>query len=152
LSIIENEATELEDTSTSLLGKTVLLAEDEPELLHIMADVLGEFGLHVLSARNGNEALVIQDAFEGPIDFLLTDMVMPELGGLKLAELMKDIRPETAIVFMSGYPVRGDQAEVVLPEDAIFLAKPVVPENLRQVLESISLGKGSGKKLAAHWQ
>jgi two-component system cell cycle sensor histidine kinase/response regulator CckA len=148
----ENKEKESEDNSTSLLGKTVLLAEDEPELLHIMADVLGEFGLHVLSARNGNEALVIQDSFEGPIDFLLTDMVMPELGGLKLAELMKDIRPETAIVFMSGYPVRGDQAEVVLPEDAIFLAKPVAPENLRQVLESISLGKGSGKKLAPHWQ
>jgi two-component system cell cycle sensor histidine kinase/response regulator CckA len=80
----ENKEKESEDNSTSLLGKTVLLAEDEPELLHIMADVLGEFGLHVLSARNGNEALVIQDSFEGPIDFLLTDMVMPELGGLKL--------------------------------------------------------------------
>lgn len=140
------------DNIVSLQGKTVLLAEDEPELLYIMADILGEFGLHVLTAKNGNEALVIQDSFEGPIDFLLTDMVMPELGGLKLAELMKDIRPETAIVFMSGYPVRGDQAEVVLPEDAIFLAKPVVPENLRQVLETISLGKGSGKELAAHWQ
>lgn len=148
----ENDLMRPDENSVSLHGKTVLLAEDEPELLHIMADTLGEFGLHVLAARNGNEALVIQDAFEGPIDFLLTDMVMPELGGLKLAELIKEIRPETAIVFMSGYPVRGDQAEVVLPEDAIFLAKPIVPENLKQVLETISLGKGSGKKLAAHWK
>ncbi len=134
-----------------LAGKTILVAEDEVDLLKIMESTLRDYGLHVLTASNGNEALEVQDEYDGKIDFLLTDMVMPELGGLKLAELMHDVRPETRIVFMSGYPVRGEIADVELSSEAIFLAKPVNPDFLGNVLEQISTGQ-SVKYDATMWQ
>lgn len=136
----------------SIAGKTILLAEDEPDLLEIMKVTLEEFDMNVMTAQNGNEALRIQDEYEGEIDFLLTDMVMPELGGLHLAELVKQVRPEINVLFMSGYPVRGEIAKVDLPEEAIFMAKPVKPEFLRTVLEQVSQGQSVSKENATTWQ
>lgn len=124
-------------TAMSLKQKTILVAEDEEDLLNIMETTLNELDMNVLKARNGNEALIIQDEFEGKIDFLLTDMVMPELGGLRLASLIKEVRPETNILFMSGYPVRGEIAQIDLPEDAFFMEKPVKYDVLKNALENI---------------
>lgn len=149
--IVSADAVEPSD-KTGLMGKTILVAEDEQDLLVIMEATLTDMGMKVLKACNGNDALVIQDEFEGKIDFLLTDMVMPDVGGLKLAELMKEVRPETHIVFMSGYPVRGEIANVNLPSDAIFMAKPVKPDFLKNVLEQISLGQPVEMADAAMWQ
>ena len=129
-------------SGSRIAGKTILIAEDEPDLLNIMELTLKDLDMKVLKARNGSEALVIQDEYEDKIDFLLTDMVMPELGGLQLAELMKEVRPETNIVFMSGYPVRGEIANVNLPIGAVFLAKPIKPDFLRDVLEEVAAGFG----------
>ena len=136
----------------SLSGKTILVAEDEEDLLAIIKSTLQDFGLHVLSARNGQEALVIQDEFEGKIDFLLTDMVMPQLDGLKLAHLMKEVRPDTSILFMSGYPMKGGHGDIELPSDVIFMAKPVQPDFLRNVLEQISAGEKINQSDALIWQ
>ncbi len=124
-----------------LKGKTVVLAEDEPDLLEIMKETLEGLGMVVLKAANGNEALEVQDGYDGEIDFLLTDMVMPKLDGLKLAELFHEVRPETHVVFMSGYPVRGEISNIDLPEDAVFLAKPIMQENLKKVMEQVAQGK-----------
>lgn len=133
-------------------GKTILIAEDEPDLLEIMSQTLKGFDMKVLTARNGNEALVVQDEYEDKIDFLLTDMVMPELGGLKLAELMKEVRPETHIVFMSGYPVRGEIASVELPQEAVFMAKPIKSDYLRSVLEQVANGQSIDNIKATLWR
>lgn len=135
-----------------LRGRTVLVAEDETDLLNIMEATLGEFEMKVLKAKDGNEALQIQDEYEGKIDFLLTDMVMPELGGLKLAELMREVRPETQILFMSGYPVRGEISDIDLPEEAMFMAKPVQPDFLKSVLEQMVSGHSVDKASATLWQ
>jgi DNA-binding NtrC family response regulator len=133
-------------------GKTILIAEDEPDLLEIMSETLKEFSMNVLTAKNGNEALVVQDEYQDKIDFLLTDMVMPEMGGLKLAELIKEVRPETHVVFMSGYPVRGEIASVNLPKDAVFMAKPVKPDYLRNVLKQVANGGLDAKTDATIWK
>lgn len=134
----------------SLAGRTILLVEDEVDLLEIMEHTLEDFGLTVLKATNGNEALGIQDEYEGEIDFLLTDMVMPQCGGVKLSELMGEVRPNTSVVFMSGYPVKGDVASVALPDNAIFLAKPVKTDDLRNILEQLSSGVDA-KVASAVW-
>jgi signal transduction histidine kinase/CheY-like chemotaxis protein len=128
-SIIELNVEKNADTS-GLKGKTILVAEDEADLLEIMEITLTELEMNVLSAKNGNEALAIQDEYDGKIDFLLTDMVMPKLGGLKLAELIKEVRPDIHVLYMSGYPVRGEISNFSLPEDSIFMAKPVKPDLL----------------------
>lgn len=139
--VAENNAGEKSSAEESLQGKTVVLAEDEPDLLEIMKQTLESFGMQVLKAANGNEALEIQDEYDGQIDFLLTDMVMPELGGLELADLFHLVRPEAHIVFMSGYPVRGEISEINLPDDAVFMAKPVMQDNLKMIMENVMLGK-----------
>ncbi len=56
---------------------------------------------------------------------LLTDVIMPEMNGVKLAELVTSLNPDVKVIFMSGYPANGDMAPVALPEDAAFMAKPV---------------------------
>lgn len=118
-------------------GYTVLVAEDEPDLLALLGDMLEGLGLTVLRARDGNEALLLQDAHEDPIDLLITDVVMPEVNGVKLAELFLSLRPDTKVIFMSGYPATGQLAPVELPKDSFFMAKPVSQENLLLMLKGL---------------
>ncbi len=115
------------DLSTICLdGYSVLVAEDEPDLLLLVTNMLEEMGLKVYGASDGDEALVLLDEhIEEGIDILLTDVVMPEMNGVKLAELVSSMSPETKIIFMSGYPANGDMAPVELPENLSFVAKPV---------------------------
>ncbi|MDY0030271.1 MAG: ATP-binding protein [Pseudobdellovibrionaceae bacterium] len=141
-----------EDATAQLLGKTVIVAEDEPELLELMQATLEGFGMKVMKAANGNEALELQDEYDGEIDFLLTDMVMPQLGGLELAELFKEVRPDTHIVFMSGYPVRGEISEIDLPDDVVFLAKPIMQENLKKIMEQTALGNPIQAAAGVVWE
>jgi len=115
-------------------GYTVLIAEDEPDLLNVVKSMLEDLGLNVLTATNGDEALVEQEEHFGDIDILLTDVIMPEMNGVKLAELLTSLRPETQVVFMSGYPANGNMAPVELPQGATFIAKPVDYEKMVHVL------------------
>ncbi|MCB9982289.1 MAG: response regulator [Rhodospirillales bacterium] len=121
-------------SSIRLDGYTVLVAEDEPDLLALVSDMLADLGMNVLQARNGNEALAVQDEYEGTIDLLLTDVVMPEFNGVELAELLKELRPGAKIIFMSGYPAKGQMARVEIPEDAVFITKPIEHEALIKII------------------
>ncbi len=141
-----------------LEGYTALVAEDEPDLRMLVCDMLEKLGMRVLQASNGNEALAKQEDFEGNIDVLLTDVVMPELNGVKLAELFQSLREETKIIFMSGYPANGKMARVELPEDAYFMAKPLEYESLVRLIyqrlrESDGSAQGEVESVAgAHWK
>lgn len=126
------------DIGTLVLdGYTAMVVEDEPDLREIVCCILERAGMTVYSAENGNDALCVQDEIDDQIDILLTDVVMPELNGVKLAELFSALRPETRIIFMSGFPSDGDLAPVTLPEDAHFIAKPMNYEGLLKVLYEI---------------
>jgi two-component system, cell cycle sensor histidine kinase and response regulator CckA len=123
----------------NLKGYTVLVAEDEPELLSMMCDMMQKIGMNVLAAANGNEVLALQDDYEGQIDLLLTDVIMPELDGIRAAEMLQAFRPETKVIFMSGYPAPGSMVRTEIPKDACFMAKPVQYEMLvRSVYEKLS--------------
>ncbi len=117
-------------------GYTALVAEDEPELLHLFCSMLEERGMEVIPAANGAEALARQDAYEGDIDFLITDVVMPSLNGVKLAELVQAARDETSVIFMSGFPASGRLSRIRIPDDATLLTKPVTFEQLAAALQS----------------
>ncbi len=117
-------------------GFTVLVAEDEPDLLVMVTKMLEDMGFRVIGAKNGNEALELVDMHEDEIDILLTDVVMPEVNGVKLAELTTAINPEIKVVFMSGYPSTGEMAPVDLPDDIEFVTKPVDYGNLARLLLS----------------
>ncbi len=144
--------------SINLEGYTALVAEDEPDLLALVSSMLERLGMTVLAAANGNEALVLQDDHMGDVDLLLTDVVMPELGGVKLAELMQEMRPDTHILFMSGYPAGASETGASLPDGATLIAKPIDYENLARIIFEKLTNKDVNKFIqtdqgrAAHWE
>lgn len=134
-------------------GYTVLVVEDEQDLLFVVSQMLQGMGMTVLTASNGNEALSKQDDYDGDIDFLLTDVVMPEINGLKLAELLAEVRPETKILFMSGYPANGQMAQVQLPDNVPFMAKPVTADVVARLFQQqMKGGQGAtAEETSRHW-
>ncbi len=118
-----------------LAGKTILIAEDEPELREMLADMFNGLKMNVLSAGNGNQALSVQDEYDGDIDFLLTDVVMPETDGVKLGEMFSSVRPDSNVVYMSGYPFMEGRRDLQVPEQAPFISKPIREDTVRKILE-----------------
>ncbi len=129
-----------DDDLSFYTGCTALVAEDEPELLNILSGMLEEMGIRVLRAGNGNEALLLQDEYDGKIDFLLTDVVMPELNGVRLAELFGEVRPSAKVMFMSGYPENGKLARVCVPKGAALMTKPVDMQKLSSAVREVMHG------------
>jgi PAS domain S-box-containing protein len=110
--------------------ETVLLAEDEDAVRRLVQRALELHGYSVLPARSGEEADQIERAHRGPIHLLITDVVMPGMGGRELADLVKARRPELKVLYMSGYT--NDEVVrhgVILARDT-FLQKPFTPAGL----------------------
>jgi PAS domain S-box-containing protein len=106
------------------LGETILFVEDEPSVAAFGARALSDLGYHVLPAGNGQAAVEVAHEHRGPIDLLLTDVVMPGMSGPELAAIVRAAHPETALLFMSGYAgdVIADRA--VLGQEATLIEKP----------------------------
>ena len=81
----------------------MLLAEDEEAVRQSAREFLTLHGYIVLEAANGAEALAISKSYDGPIDLMITDVVMPQLGGAKLAAELASDRPDMKVLFVSGY-------------------------------------------------
>jgi signal transduction histidine kinase len=84
-------------------SETILVVEDEPDVRELACEFLKVSGYSVLEARNGIEAIELLSKHSGKIHLVLSDMVMPKMGGAELAERLKTIRPDTKVVLMSGY-------------------------------------------------
>jgi CheY-like chemotaxis protein len=119
--------------------ETVLLAEDAASLREMIAEILSSRGYRVLAADSGEKALDLARAHAGPIELLLTDMVMPGISGAELAERMHEARPEARILFMSGYTDDVMVQRGILAEETVLLQKPFASEALlrkvREVLD-----------------
>ncbi len=120
--------------------ETILVVEDEETVRELAVHTLRDKGYTVLEAQNGQEALTCYEHYEGKIDLLLTDVVMPEMGGYDLASHLKPQRPDTKVLYISGYTENAIVHDGILAPGTAFLAKPFRPESLlrkvRQVLES----------------
>ncbi|HYH80595.1 MAG TPA: PAS domain S-box protein [Longimicrobium sp.] len=122
-------------------GATVLLVEDEETVRSLTRRVLWRGGYRVLEAADGEQALDLARGHEGPIDLLLTDVVMPGGGGRKLAAAMASLRPSTPVLYMSGYP--GDAvAEHGLEPGVNLLPKPFSPVTLLHRVAEAIRGRG----------
>jgi two-component system cell cycle sensor histidine kinase/response regulator CckA len=121
-----------------VLGGTILLAEDEDEVRDLLCDMLTSKGFEVIAAASGAEALELAKAYGDKIDLLLTDIVMPGGTGRELARKLAEVRPETRVLYISGYPEHGARPGSVLEAGAPFLPKPFTREQLlakmRQIL------------------
>jgi len=111
-------------------GRTVLLAEDEQGLRRVFERVLTGAGYRVIVAADGAAALAASRAHTGPIDLLVSDVVMPVMGGLELASALLAERPGVRVLLMSGYPQGAGQGTAVSLSDVPFLSKPFKPADL----------------------
>jgi two-component system cell cycle sensor histidine kinase/response regulator CckA len=105
-------------------GATVLLAEDEPGLRQGIEEALLTHGYTVLSAPEGQAALALAEAHEGPIHLLVTDMAMPGMSGRELAEQLFTRSETLKILYISGYVTDEDVGTRLGWQGAAFLRKP----------------------------
>ena len=116
--------------------RTVLVVEDEEAVCDLAVDILGVAGFHVVSARSPEAALVTSAEHPGAIDLLLTDVVMPGMSGRELAERVAGSRPDTAVLYMSGYSAEALGHRGVLDPGIALLVKPFTPASLVQAVRT----------------
>jgi two-component system cell cycle sensor histidine kinase/response regulator CckA len=129
------------ESAEGLTGtETILLAEDDEMVRNMTRIILSDYGYRVLAAENGAAAISIFESTEEPIHLLLTDVVMPGISGRELADRLTRLRPETKVLYMSGYTDDAIVHHGVLEEGVNFLQKPFTPDALackvREVLGS----------------
>jgi PAS domain S-box-containing protein len=126
-------------------AETILIAEDDEVVCALAANSLRELGYRILDAPDGEAALLAAAAHDGNIDLLLTDVVMPKMGGRELADRLIVSRPGIKTMFMSGYASGAIQSIGEIIGDAPFVQKPFTPSNLaqriRQALDTAAAGK-----------
>ena len=122
--------------------ETILLVEDEEGVRTLAANALRLNGYTVLESVDGAKGLALCEAFEGKIDLLVTDVVMPCLGGLDLARQVLQLHPEIKVLFISGYPDRNVHAHTDAEIAVRYLQKPFSAQDLttqvRQLLDSLA--------------
>jgi CheY-like chemotaxis protein len=124
--------------------RTILVVEDEDDVREGISRLLADHAYNVVSAPDGAEALRMVAEFDGAIDLLLTDMVMPGMSGGELAETLLHERPGISVLFMSGYP-QSLSEEGYTPAMEGVLSKPFTERKLLQaVRESIPSPQGGG--------
>lgn len=106
-------------------AQTILLVEDNTDLLNSVRSVLEAFGYTILTAKDGVEALAVSERHSGTIDLLLTDLIMPRLGGRALSRYLSSLRSTIRVLYMSGSAQPED-----LEAGAAFLGKPFSEEAL----------------------
>jgi two-component system, cell cycle sensor histidine kinase and response regulator CckA len=120
-------------------GETLLLVEDETSLREIVRESLESCGYHILSAKDGSEALDICAARGAAIDLMLTDVVMPGMSGRELADRLRVSRPDIAVLYMSGYTDDAVVRHGLLAEDMALVQKPfraaALARRVREVLD-----------------
>lgn len=138
---VRKEVSEIgEHVGESKLGGTemVLLAEDEDQVRGLATRILKENGYRVLEANNGGDAYLKCKGYEEEIHLLVTDVVMPEMNGKELYELIAPVRPGIKVLYLSGYTDNAIAHRGVLEEGTSFLQKPFrAAELLRKVREAL---------------
>src|SRR5947207_6769871 len=123
-------------------SETILIAEDEPVVRDLILTTLRRYGYAVLAASDGREAMSILDGDGAGIDLLVSDVVMPNVGGLELLELARSKRPGLPVILISGY------SEKLLPagsvaSDVILLEKPFTARQLTDAIRRALAGAAS---------
>ncbi|MCX6618693.1 MAG: PAS domain S-box protein [Acidobacteria bacterium] len=146
------EVRQQEEVQQTLPGgvETILVAEDDPAVRALVCGALASRGYTVQEARDGREALAAARGYKGPIHLLLTDVVLPHMSGRRLAERLLAERPESRLLYMSGYTDDAVVSHGVSAGKAPFLQKPfsasALSRKVREVLDQPSPRAGRRRK------
>jgi signal transduction histidine kinase len=120
--------------------ETILVVEDDPSVRELVRQVLLPLGYRVLATAGGDDAIRTSASYNGPVDLLLTDVVMPVMNGKQLAEVLRIKRPGIKVLFMSGYAHEALSARGILEPGVAMIHKPfrtiALARQVRQVLDS----------------
>jgi len=126
--------------------ETILLVEDQDGIRDMVLEFLERKGYTVLQAMNGKEALALAAAHECAIDLLITDVVMPKIGGRELARQLAESRPHMKILFMSGFPEHMTLSGELVDENAAVLQKPFLLDTLARKVRDVIDNSSSPEK------
>ena len=129
-------------------SETVLVAEDEAPVRAVARHALERYGYRVLEAASAEAALDVAQRYSGPIHVLLTDVIMPGLSGRDLATRLAALRPETRVIYMSGYTDDAITRHGVLEPGFVFVQKPFTPDALARTVRDVLDGTTERRKRA----
>ncbi|HWQ56651.1 MAG TPA: response regulator [Bryobacteraceae bacterium] len=119
----------------SAAAVSILVVDDDPAVLQIMADILGQAGYRVLLAGGGWNAIEAFEAAASPPHLLVTDVIMPDLTGPVLAARLRKMRPDLKVLFVSGFHDTELVQRFVGQQGFALLPKPFTPEGLLRTVE-----------------
>jgi two-component system, cell cycle sensor histidine kinase and response regulator CckA len=138
----EKEVKAVEAETPQSRGETILIVEDDVSVLHLTERILDHLGYAVLTSASPAEALTMVREYQGKIDLLMTDVILPEMSGMDLAGEMLKIRPTIRTLFMSGYTADIIARQGVLEKGVHFVQKPFTFDSLaRKVREALGSEK-----------
>ena len=121
--------------------KTVLVVDDEPQVLQLVSALMIDSNYHVIGADNGPEALLISQHYKGDIHLLLSDFQMPGMSGVELATKLVLERTDLKVLLMSSFP----EGMLILNEGWHFLAKPFLNSQLKALVTGLVSPERSSK-------
>ena len=126
-----------EGAAEVLATETILLVEDDPQVRSLTRTMLVRLGYRILEAESADEALGLAAGHQGPLDLLLTDLVMPRISGTELARRVQLTDPAVRVLYMSGYTDSGVVDQGILTADTPFIQKPFTRSMLSRAVREV---------------
>ena len=143
--VIELKAHPVEKLDTQIPrghGETILLVEDEPDVLEVNQIILVELGYRTISSSNARQAMELYTRHKAEIALVLTDMVMPEMDGLALFEALKVENLDVNVIILTGYPLQAEASKALSQGRVKWLQKPVtIPQIAQAVSQALEFAQ-----------
>ena len=117
--------------------RCILVVEDNVATRDALVDFLDINGYEVLTAKDGQEAVHVFQAHQDKIDLVLSDMIMPRLGGLELSRELRTVKPDVKMILMTGYPLQEDGRQTLEKGGIAWLQKPFEVEALIAMMQKL---------------
>jgi two-component system cell cycle sensor histidine kinase/response regulator CckA len=136
--------------SSNTASRTVLVVDDEPDVLRLIQSILTEEGYEVIAAKSADSAIKAFERLGRPPDLLLTDVVMPGMSGPMLVDHLLQVEPHLKVLFMSAYDDRQVVQRYVVEKGFRLIAKPFTIKALRTVIEATLKESGAARGEPGH--